>query len=181
MSKAYVYIATSLDGYIARKSGDIEWLHNSGHGQVDKKEDFGYEKFISTIDALVLGRKSFEKVLSFGIKWPYGTTPVFVLTNKGVEIPEEISQTVSSLSGTPAEILNELDHRGYKSLYLDGGQTIQGFLNAGLVNEITITKIPVLIGDGIPLFGPLENDIKLKHLETKSFNNGFVQCRYQVL
>lgn len=181
MSKAYVYIATSLDGFIARENGDIEWLHNSGHGEVDDKEDFGYQNFISNMDALVMGRKTYEKVRSFGGDWPYGELPVFVLTNRGVEISGELSKTVFSLSGNPIEILEELSDRGYENLYLDGGKTIQGFLKSKLVNEIAITKIPILIGNGIPLFGSLKKDIKLEHLETKSFNNGFVQSRYKVL
>lgn len=181
MSRLSVYIATSTDGFIAREDGDIDWLHNSGHGEVEIGEDFGYEAFISTIDAMLIGRNSYEKVLSFGGEWPYGETPVFVLTTKGIEIPEKISKTVSSLSGSPQEIIEKLAERGYHNLYLDGGITIQNFLNAGLVDELTITKIPILIGRGIPLFGPLSKDIKLEHIETASFSNGFVQSRYKVL
>lgn len=179
--KISVYIATSLDGFIARKNGDIDWLHNSGHGEVEKGEDFGYEAFKSTIDALVMGRNTYEKVLSFGREWPYGEKPVFVLTTKGVEIPDRISKTVSSHSGSPREITRKLKELGHNHIYLDGGLTIQKFLKAGLVDELTITEIPILIGTGIPLFGPPSKDIKLKHIETQSYNNGFVQSRYEVM
>lgn len=178
--KISVYIATSLDGFIAREDGDIEWLHNSGHGEVNKGEDFGYQAFMSSVDALVIGRNTYEKVLSFGGDWPYGKKPIFVLTSSGVEIPNAISETVSSLSGSPQEIVEELEQLGHHHLYLDGGLTIQKFLEAGVVNELTITKIPILIGNGIPLFGPLTNDIRLKHIETKSWDNGFVQSRYNI-
>jgi dihydrofolate reductase len=178
--KISVYIATSLDGFIAREDGDIEWLHNSGHGEMDEGEDFGYEKFMSTVDALVMGRKTYEKVLSFGGDWPYGKNPVFVLSTSGVKIPDAISETVSSLSGSPQKIVKQLEKLGYQHIYLDGGLTIQKFLEAGLVDEITITKIPVFIGNGIPLFGPLSKDIKLKHVQTEAFNNGFAQSRYEI-
>lgn len=179
--KISVYIATSLDGFIAREDGDIEWLHNSGHGDVDKSEDFGYEALMSSVDALVMGRNTYEKVLSFGGEWPYGKKPVFVLTNNGVEIPKRISDTVSSLSGSPQKIVKEMEKLGHRHIYLDGGITIQKFLEAGLVDEITMTKIPVLIGTGIPLFGPLSKDVKMKHLQTNTFDNGFVQSRYEVI
>lgn len=181
MSKVSVYIATSLDGFIARKDGDIEWLHNSGHGEVEKGEDFGYKEFMDTVDALVMGRNTYEKVLSFGGDWPYREKPVFVLTSKGVGIPNRISKTVSTLSGSPQESGKKLEELGHDNLYFDGGLTIQKFLLAGLVDELTITKIPILIGSGIPLFGPLSKDIRLEHMETNSWNNGFVQSTYKVL
>lgn len=178
--KISVYIATSLDGFIAKEDGDIEWLHNSGHGEVNKGEDFGYQAFMSSIDALVIGRNTYEKVLSFGGDWPYGKKPIFVLSTKAVKIPDAISETVSSLSGSPQKIVEKLEQLGHHHLYLDGGLTIQRFLEAGLVDELTITKIPILIGKGIPLFGPLSKDVKLTHLETKSWGNGFVQSRYNI-
>lgn len=178
--KISVYIATSVDGFIAREDGDIEWLHNSGHGEVDKGEDFGYKDFISTVDAHLIGRNSYEKVLSFGGDWPYGDKPVFVLTKKGVDIPDRISETVSSLSGSPHKIVKDLEKLGYQHIYLDGGLTIQEFLEAGLVDELTITKIPILIGNGIPLFGNVSKDIHLRHLRSDSFKNGFIQSTYRI-
>jgi dihydrofolate reductase len=179
--KISVYIATSLDGFIARNDGNIEWLHNSGHGEIENEEDFGYKAFMSSVDALVMGRNTYEKVLSFNGEWSYGKKPVYVLTNRGIEIPDEISNTITSLAGSPKEVVQKLKEVGHNYIYLDGGLTIQKFLEAGLVNELTITKIPILIGSGIPLFGLLSKDVKLKHIETRSFNNGFVQSRYEVM
>lgn len=178
--KISVYIATSVDSFIARENGDIDWLHNSGHGEVEQGDDFGYEAFMSSVDALVMGRNTYEKVLSFGGEWPYGEKPVFVLTTQGITIPEKISKTVASLSGSPREIVRKLKEFGHRHIYLDGGVTIQKFLETGLVDELIITKIPILIGSGIPLFGPLSKDVKLKHIETQSYQNGFVQNRYEV-
>lgn len=181
MTKISVFIATSVDGFIARENGDIEWLHNSGHGEVDKDEDFGYQAFFSTVDALVMGRHSFEKVLSFDGAWFYGNKPVYVLTNRGVKIPPHLKETVSTLSGSPREITQKMEKLGHHHIYLDGGVTIQKFLAAGLVDELIITKIPVLLGSGIPLFGPLSKDIKLQHIDTQAFKNGFVQSHYKLI
>lgn len=172
-----VYIAASLDGFIARKNGDLDWLMENEPDAAG--EDYGYQEFMDTVDALVMGRNTYEKVLSFG-DWPYGSTKVFVLSSRSLDLPERLPDTVSALSGSPHEIIRELADRGLNHLYIDGGKTIQGFLNAGLIQEITITRIPVLIGDGVPLFWPLEKDLKLEHLSTQSFDNGFVQSRYRV-
>ncbi|MBI4056720.1 MAG: dihydrofolate reductase [Elusimicrobia bacterium] len=173
--RASAYIGTSLDGFIARANGDIDWLPDGSGG-----EDWGYKAFFKSVDALVIGRKSFEKVLSFK-KWPYGNKPVVVLSRRRLTIPKRIAQTVESSSSSPAKLVRQLSQRGFKHVYVDGGKTIQGFLNAGLIQEITITKLPILIGKGIPLFGPTQHDIKLRHLGTKQFANGFVQSKYQVL
>ena len=174
--KASVFIATSLDGFIARKDGDIDWLMNPEY-EIEG-EDFGYSEYISTVDAILMGRNSFDKVLTFG-EWPY-QIPVVVLTSRTVEIPEDLEGRVSVSSGTVSEILKEMEKRGYNHLYIDGGKTIQQFLNAGAINEITITLIPVLIGEGIPLFADLDDDIKLKHKSTRSYKTGLVQNIYTV-
>lgn len=178
MSKRSVFIATSLDGFIAREDGGIDWLPTPDT-ESEEGEDYGYNDFIKNIDALVMGRNSFELVLSFD-EWYYGDMPVFVLTNRGVEIPDKLSKTVSQLSGEPKEIVEKLAEKGYHNLYIDGGKTIQGFLNAGLIEEITITTIPVLIGTGIPLFGPTNQDIPLKLVESHSFADQLIQTRYIV-
>jgi dihydrofolate reductase len=175
--KASVYIATSLDGYIARENGDIDWL--AAGDSEESGEDYGYHEFVDSVDVLVMGRHSYEKVLSFG-KWPYGNKPVVVLSSRALHIPSDIAQTVESKSGSPAEVVKQLAERGAKHLYIDGGQTIQGFLNASLIQQLIITRIPILIGRGIPLFGPLNRDLKLRHIETRSFATGLVQSRYQV-
>lgn len=178
MSKCSVFIATSLDGFIAREDGGIDWL-SSPDMESEEGEDYGYHSFIKTVDAMVMGRNTFELVLTFG-EWPYGKMPLFVLTNQGVKIPEKISETVSQMAGEPQEIVQQLEEKGYHHFYIDGGKTIQGFLHAGLIDEMTITTIPVLIGSGIPLFGPVSNDIKLALLQSRSYKNGIVQNQYQI-
>ena len=175
--KASVYIATSVDGFIAREDGSVDWLTG---GADAASGDYGYQAFMDSVDALVMGRSTFELVLTFGA-WPYGEKPVVVLSSQQMEIPEEIAGTVSLMNGTPAEVVQQLSERGYRHLYIDGGQTIQGFLRAGLIQTLIITKLPILIGSGIPLFGALPEDIHLKHIETSHYQNGFVQSTYQVI
>lgn len=176
--KASVFIATSLDGFIARENGDIDWL--SGVAGSGSSEDYGYKEFMASVDVLVMGRKTFEKVLTFG-EWPYGSKPVVVLSSGPVQVPKEIAQHVESMSCSPAELVSRLAERGVGHLYIDGGKTIQGFLDAGLIQQIIITRTPILIGSGISLFGPLQRDIKLRHIDTQQFASGFVQSRYEVV
>ncbi len=176
--RATVYIATSLDGYIARQDGAIDWL--PGGGDAPDSEDHGYQEFMDSVDAIVMGRNTYELVLSFG-SWPYGEKPVFVLSSRPVDIPADIRNTVESMSAQPQEVVRRLAARGFEHLYVDGGKTIQGFLSQGLIQRLIVTRIPVLIGAGIPLFGPLAHDIRLRHLETRTFENGLVQSRYEVL
>ena len=176
--KVSVYIATSLDGFIARENGDLDWLPGS-EGE-ESSEDLGFREFIDSVDVLVMGRNTYDTVMSFG-QWPYGDRKVIVLTSRPIEIPNELSKTVESKSISPTELVKQLSEQGMKHLYVDGGATIQSFLEAGLIQQITITMVPILIGSGIPLFGVLGKDRKLRHIETQSFANGFVQSRYEVL
>ena len=180
--KASVYIATSLDGFIARENGALDWLPGSGDGDevADTDDDFGFNAFMDSIDVLVMGRNTYELVLAFG-QWPYEGKRVIVLSNTLSKIADDLPTTVELRSCQPLELYRELESAGANHLYIDGGKTIQGFLAAGLINEIILTRIPVLIGTGIPLFGPLAEDIKLRHIETHSFKNGFVQSKYEVL
>ena len=175
--KATVYIATSVDGFIARENGSVDWLPT---GEGVGSEDFGYQDFMNSVNALVMGRNTYELVLSFGA-WPYGEKPVIVLTTQPLEIPVNISNTVSVMSGSPGEVIQRLAEQGYGHLYIDGGKTIQGFIRAGLIQKLIITKVPVLIGSGLPLFGAIPDDIKLLHLKTLQFDNGFVQSEYEIL
>jgi dihydrofolate reductase len=168
-----IYIATSLDGFIARKNGDIDWLSGSEGG-----EDYGYAEFMSTIDHIAMGRNTFEKVLTFG-GWPY-EKKVVVLTSRDLAIPNELAEKVEACNLPPADLLRYLETRDARHIYLDGGLTIQRFLRADLVDEMTITTIPVLIGEGLSLFGPLDRDIKLELLASRSFPNGFVQNKYRI-
>lgn len=173
--KISVYIATSADGFIARKNGDIDWLPPGSEGG----EDYGYAEFISTVDYIVMGRNSFEKVLTFG-EWQYDKK-VIVLTSRDLTLSPKLADKVEPLHLSPRELIQEMDIRGAKRIYLDGGVTIQRFLREGLVDEMTITTIPILIGEGLPLFGELEKDINLELMTSKSFKNGFVQTRYKAL
>jgi dihydrofolate reductase len=171
------FLGLSLDGFIARPDGALDFL--DGPPAIEG-EDYGYRAFMARVDAVVMGRRTFETVLSFR-GWPYGGTPVFVLSRRGVKIPKRLEGKAEALSGTPASILRRLRKRGYPRLYIDGGQTVQGFLRAGLLDEITLTRIPVAIGRGIPLFGPLPRDVQLRHVRTRAFANGLVQSRYEVV
>ena len=168
-----VYIATSLDGFIARKNGEIDWLSGGESG-----EDYGYAKFISDVDHVVMGRNTYEKVLTFG-GWHY-EKKVLVLTSRDLTIPPELTDKVEALQLSPRELIHELGLRHSRHIYLDGGVTIQRFLRAGLVDEMTITTIPILIGEGLPLFGALDADLKLGLIQSQSFVNGFVQNKYKV-
>ncbi len=178
-AKVSVFIATSLDGFIARKDGSLDWL-DAANETVSAGEDCGYLEFMQSVDALVMGRNTFEKVLSFG-DWPYGDTAVIVLSRNPISFPDSLPDTVKHSSEDPKTLCNRLSNEGVKHIYVDGGITIQRFLAEGLVDDILITVIPVLLGEGIPLFGPLAQDISLKHTGTKTFDFGFVQLRYNVV
>jgi dihydrofolate reductase len=168
-----VFIGTSLDGFIARVNGAFDFLPPGGG------EPNGYEEFMATVDALVIGRKSFESILAFDT-WPYGEKPVFVLSTKPLGTAP-VGAIVERMSGTPAEIVSQLTARGIRHIYVDGGITIQRFLNAGLIQRLIITRVPVLIGTGIPLFGAVPGDIFLKHVGTRQYASGLVQSEYVVV
>ena len=170
--RASVFIGTSLDGFIAREDGALDWL------PVDGGEPHGYDEFIATVDALVIGRNTYNTVLSFN-GWPYGAKPVFVLSTRTVA-PAPAGAIVDQMSGEPLEIVSTLGRRGIQHIYVDGGITIQRFLRAGLIQRLIITRVPVLIGTGIPLFGPLERDIVLQHISTRQFTSGLVQSEYRI-
>jgi dihydrofolate reductase len=170
--KASVFIGTSLDGFIARSNGDLDWLPHGGG------EEHGYDAFMATIDALVIGRKTFETVLAFDT-WPYGEKPVFVLSTQPLATAPP-GAVVERMSGEPAAILAGLAARGIQHVYVDGGVTIQRFLRAGLIQRLIITRVPVLIGTGIQLFGPIQRDIALTHIATRQYASGLVQSEYEV-
>ena len=169
--KASVFIATSIDGFIARENGALDWLPTDG-------EPHGYEEFMATVDALVMGRKTFETVLTFG-SWPFDK-PVVVLTSKPSELAAPPGARCEMMDGTPQEIVDRLAKHGMKHLYIDGGDTIRRFLEAGLIQRMTITRIPVLLGTGIPLFGPFGRDIRLEHIATRAYPSGLVQSEYAI-
>ena len=168
------FIGTSVDGFIARPNGELDFL------PVDGGEPHGYPEFFASIDALVIGRKTFETVLGFPT-WPYGKKPVIVLSSRQVDFSKVPGVNVDHMSGSPAEIVAKLTEREYKRVYIDGGITIQEFLRAGQIQRLVITRVPVLIGQGIPLFGTLPHDVKLRHIETKSYATGLVKTEYEVV
>jgi dihydrofolate reductase len=176
--KCSAFIATSLDGFISREDGSIDWLMKA-NTLAPPGEDCGYKSFISTVDGLVMGRHSYEKVLSFD-EWPYGDLPVVVMSSQTITIPEQLRTCISTSAETPIALVQRLSKQGYKHLYIDGGVTIQRFLANNLVNEMTITLIPVLLGSGRSLFGSLKNDIELHHVGTRTFDGGFVQMKYRI-
>lgn len=173
-----VFIATSLDGYIARPDGGINWLLQA-NAVVPAGEDCGYQAFMATVDVLVMGRKTFEQALQFD-PWPYAGKPVVVLSRHGVNVPAALRDEVSVSADVLPELLARLSTTGARKLYIDGGEVIQSFLRAGLIDELTITVIPVLLGAGRPLFGPLDADVALTHVATHAYPFGFVQHHYRV-
>jgi len=167
-----VFVGTSVDGFIARPNGDLDWLPAGGG------EPHGYDEFIASVDAIVIGRKTFETVLAFAT-WPYGGKRVVVLSGRPVDL-SSAKGVVEQMGGPPAEIVSRLAASGARHLYVDGGITVQRFLRAGLVQRLIITRVPVLIGDGIPLFGSLPGDVRLRHVATRHYPSGLVQSEYDV-
>lgn len=172
--KCSVFIGTSVDGFIARPNGDLDFLPPDGG------EPHGYTEFIATIDVIVIGRKTFDTVLSFP-EWPYGKKQVVVLSNRKLDLSSIRGAVIEQMSGTPAEIVSHLTKRGFQHAYIDGGMTLQGFLRAGQIQHLTITRVPVLIGQGIPLFGALPQDLKLRHIATESYKSGLVKTEYELV
>jgi dihydrofolate reductase len=162
-----VFVGTSLDGYIARLNGALDFLPPGGG------EPHGYDEFIASVDAIVIGRKTFETVLTLG-PWPYGNKRVVVLSSRPVDLSLVKDGVVEQMAGPPAEIISRLAASGAHHLYVDGGITIQQFLRAGLIQRLIITRVPVLIGDGIPLFGALPADIRLRHVATRQYASGWL-------
>ena len=171
--KTTVYVGTSLDGFLARKNGDIGWLMQFNNEEVLQS----YNAFIKNIDAIVIGRGTFETVLDFP-EWPYDRK-VFVLSTTIKEIPSKLKDKATVLSMKPFELLAYLSKQGFSNLYIDGGNVIQSFLKEDLIDELIITQVPILIGSGISLFGDLEKDIQLTHCKTEVYSNGLVKNYYE--
>ena len=171
---ASVFVGTSLDGFIARPNGDFDFLPEGGG------EPHGYTEFMASVDAVVMGRNTFEKVLTLGA-WPFGDKRVVVLSSRPVDLSAAVGGVVEQMSGAPADVVAKLAASGAHHLYVDGGITIQRFLLAGLIQRVIITRVPVLIGVGIPLFGALPGDIRLRHVATQQYASGLVKSEYAVL
>ena len=170
-----VFCGVSIDGFIARADGALDFLEGDGTAELG---DHGYEAFVADIDAIVMGRRSFEKVMTFDA-WPY-TKKVIVLSSGLVDLRAARARgaDVEAMNEEPGRLIGELAARGLHRLYIDGGATVQRFLRAGLIDRLIITRLPVLIGQGIPLFGPLEKDIRWKLVGSRSFPGGLVQSEY---
>ena len=171
--KTIVYIGTSLDGFIARKSGDIDWLTQFANDEAIH----AYEEFMSRVEAIVIGRGTFEKVLTFP-SWPY-EKKVFVLSTSIKQVPDIVKDKITVLAMAPKELLSYLSDKGFSSIYVDGGKVIQGFLKLDLIDELIISKVPVLIGSGIPLFDHINMDLQFKHTNTQVSSNGLVRSYYE--
>ena len=183
--KCSVYIATSADGYIATPDGGVDWLHSAGNSDADMGDipDMGFGEFMSSVDCMVMGRKCMEMISSMNLsseQWPYGDTHIVVLSNTVRTPPENLTGEVEMFSGEVTDLIKHLEGKGFKHAYIDGGSTITSFLNHRLIDEMTITRAPVLLGNGIPLFGKLDNQIKLVDSEATAFANDFVQVKYGV-
>jgi dihydrofolate reductase len=168
-----VFIAMSLDGFIAREDGSLDWLPPGGG------EEHGYTEFIAGIDVIVMGRITYETVLGFDA-WPYAGKRVVVLSSRPLAPSPQEGAVFEAMSGAPADVVSQLAGRGLRHAYVDGGITVQRFLAAGLIQRFTITRIPVLLGRGIPLFGPVPRDIRLDHVVTRSYTSGMVQSEYTI-
>jgi dihydrofolate reductase len=170
---ASVFVGTSVDGFIARRDHGLDWLPEGGG------EPHGYDEFIASVDAIVIGRNTFDKILTFD-SWPYGEKRVVVLSSRPLDLPVALEKVVEHMAGSPAEIVARLAATGASHLYIDGGITVQRFLRAGMIQRLVITRVPVLIGEGIPLFGSLSSDIVLHHVATRHFPSGLVQSEYRI-
>ncbi len=172
--KLSVFCGVSVDGFLARPDDGLDFLDTGG------QEPHGFEEFLASVDVVVIGRRTFEVVLKLGDLSLYGKRRVVVLSSRPLDFSSVKGRAVEQMSGEPAEVVEQLKSRGSKHAYIDGGITIQRFLAAGLIDRLVITRVPVLIGAGIPLFGPLPRDISLRHVATRSYGGGLVQSEYEI-
>ncbi|MCS6125469.1 dihydrofolate reductase family protein [Shewanella baltica] len=169
-----VFIATSLDGYIADKQGKLDWIHSVPNPD---NIDTGFFALMERIDALVMGRNTLEAVLSFNCEWPY-TKPVFVLSNTMIEVPKSYEDRVFLIKGELKDVIADLNKKGFNNLYIDGGVTIQNFLKEDLIDEMVITRFPILLGGGAPLFDKLEQSLNFKLIKNEVVLQSLVQTTY---
>ena len=183
--KCSVYIATSVDGFIAKDDGSVDWLHTAGNPEADmgNQTDMGMNDYFSSFDCMIMGRKCMDMISSMKLtpeQWPYGDTRIIVLSNTIKVAPENMLGKVEIYSGDIQALISNLESEGYEHAYIDGGATIQAFINLKLINEMTITRAPILLGEGIPLFGKTFKDIKLEEAKATAFPNDFIQVKYKV-
>jgi dihydrofolate reductase len=170
-----VYIATSLDGYISDSDGKVDWLESVN---VPEGDDLGFSDFMASIDAVVMGRVTFETLVGFGVGWHYGV-PGIILSSTVTSAPKEFVEHVSFACGTPREIVDLAKEKGYSNLYVDGGVTVQRFLRDDLIDELIISEIPVLLGDGVRLFGELDRQLEFELVDTEVLVDQIVKKHYR--
>lgn len=169
-----VFCGVSLDGFLARPDDALDFLDTG------EQVPHGFTEFLSSVDVVVIGRRTFDVVMKLGHLALYGKKPLVVLSSRPLDLPSLAGENLEQASGAPSEIKMQLKARGFKHVYVDGGTTIQRFLASGCINRLVITRVPVLIGSGIALFGPLLRDIRLRHIETRSYEGGLVQSEYEI-
>lgn len=168
-----VYIATSIDGYIAKSDGGIDWLNEIPNPD---NSDYGFFDFMKRMDGILMGRSTYEIVMDYE-KWFY-TKPVFVLSNSWNELPGKWAHKAQLVKGDPSEAVKILNQQGINNIYVDGGKTIQSLLAADMIDEMIITLIPIVLGSGIPLFTPNLPELKLEHVGTETYYGGLVKNSY---
>lgn len=183
--KCSVFIATSADGYIATEDGGVEWLETAGRQAADlgEESDMGFSAFIAGVDCMIMGRRCMEKLASFNLtpeQWPYGNLRILVLSRTVEAPPAQLRGKVELYAGGIPALMSALESEGYQHAYIDGGTTITSFLNLGLIDELCLTRAPVLLGGGRPLFGAIDKRITLQHARARVFPNDFVQVQYAV-
>ena len=180
-----VFIGVSGDGFIADRDGGVDWLEEAGASGVDMagEDDMGFQQFLAGVDCLIMGRKCMEKISSFNLsdeQWPYGDRKIVVLSRTHQVVPENLEGKMTLWNRGIPELLEQLETQGYSSAYIDGGMTIRSFLELGLIDEMTLSYAPLLIGSGVPLFGGLERKVELYNAKVKAYPNDFVQVGYHL-
>ena len=183
--KCSVFIATSVDGFIAKKDGSVDWLHTAGNPDVDmgSQADMGMNAYISSVDCMIMGRKCMDVISSMNLtpeQWPYGDARIIVLSNTIKIPPENLNGKVEIYSGEISALISKLENDDFQHANIDGGTTITNFINLKLINEMTITRAPILLGDGMPLFGKTKQPIKLEDAQATAYPNDFIQVKYRV-
>ncbi|MFT6502025.1 MAG: dihydrofolate reductase [Crocinitomicaceae bacterium] len=183
--KCSVFIATSVDGFIAKSDGSVDWIHTAGNPKVDlgNEADMGFNDYLASVDCLIMGRKCMDVISNMNLtpeQWPYGSVRIVVLSTTLKKAPANMKGKIELYSGDLNALVAQLESEGFEHAYIDGGTTIQGFLKLQLIDEITITKAPILLGEGIPLFGKTDQAIQLIESKATAFPNGFVQLNYKV-
>jgi dihydrofolate reductase len=169
-----VFCGLSVDGFLARPDDTLDFL------ETGEREPHGFTEFFASVDVVVIGRRTFDVVRKLGHVGLYGKKALVVLSEGRLDFSPRRVGTIEQMSGEPGEIVMRLKARGFQHAYIDGGLTIQRFLAAGLINRLIITRVPVLIGRGIPLFGAVPRDIPLRHVATRSYEGGLVQSEYEI-